>query len=208
QINGTTPLHAAAGHLCADYIPIIVLLLHYGADVEAVDARGKTPIDITTSPQVAALLGEHALRLERQQFTMSELRLGQEVLTHQRSNVGGPGLWRYLIGMAIANKLNDLNLILEENGQTPRFQGALPWGGEVPETTGGSRTEQGLNSASEQEPVTSAGNDNGKVLLGEHELEVVRIHIERLEAARSLVEKEHTASGGGWGGSSTTSEAG
>lgn len=47
-MRGTTPLHAAAGHFSADFTPIIVALLHAGAFVGALDATGRTPLQVCT----------------------------------------------------------------------------------------------------------------------------------------------------------------
>ncbi|CAN0017261.1 unnamed protein product, partial [Discosporangium mesarthrocarpum] len=79
EIRGTTPLHSVAAHLSADYIPMLVLLLHNGADVSALDAWGRTPVQVTPSPQVAALLAEHERRLKAQHYSKLELIWGQEV---------------------------------------------------------------------------------------------------------------------------------
>lgn len=47
-MGGTTPLHAAAGHLSADFTSIVVALLHAGACVDALDAEGRTPLQVCT----------------------------------------------------------------------------------------------------------------------------------------------------------------
>ncbi|CAM9172360.1 unnamed protein product, partial [Sphacelaria rigidula] len=77
--RGTTPLHAAAGHLSAEFFPIVVLLLHAGAYVEARDAEGRTPLELATSPSTIALLSEHASRLRAHHFSKQEISWSQEV---------------------------------------------------------------------------------------------------------------------------------
>lgn len=48
QMRGTTPLHAAAGHFSADFASIVIGLLHAGACVDALDAAGRTPLQVCT----------------------------------------------------------------------------------------------------------------------------------------------------------------
>lgn len=48
QIRGSTPLHVAASRLSADFLPIVILLLHAGAWVDALDNAGKTPQQLCT----------------------------------------------------------------------------------------------------------------------------------------------------------------
>lgn len=48
QLRGVTPLHAAASHFSADYASMIILLLHAGASVRALDAVGRTPLQLCT----------------------------------------------------------------------------------------------------------------------------------------------------------------
>ena len=65
QMRGTTPLHVAACHLSADFLPIVVLLLHAGALVDALDSGGMTPLQLCTRQEVIAHVvanGKHILR--------------------------------------------------------------------------------------------------------------------------------------------------
>eukprot|EP00903_Cladosiphon_okamuranus_P014275 g13258.t1 len=198
EMRGTTPLHAAAAHFSADFTPIVIALLHAGACVDALDAEGRMPVQVCTSPQTVALLSVHAARLQQFRFSTQELRWGQQVLTNSRSGVGRPGLWRYVVRAAVVATLDKLRSKLRV--QDARAEDAA--------TEAGRRTQlQQLGfSAMTNGEYTSAAD----VGFDEREKELIKMKMERLDAAKTIVDREHalhsgtagppSTSGGGGGG--------
>ncbi|CAM9313820.1 unnamed protein product, partial [Phaeothamnion confervicola] len=97
EVWGTTPLHAAAAHLSGDFLPIIVLLLHSGASTTALDADGRTPLQVTSNPIIAAVLSEHAVRLAGRNGGVGEKAWGFVVCSAAIADASTAPLWRYVV---------------------------------------------------------------------------------------------------------------
>ncbi|CAM9599517.1 unnamed protein product [Scytosiphon promiscuus] len=190
EMRGTTPLHAAAGHFSADFTPIVVALLHAGAFVGALDGTGRTPLQVCTSPQTAALLHTHASRLERHMFSPQEVRWGQQVLTSERSSVGAAGLWRYIVRAALVARLDKLSAALRrEDARAEKSTADAARTSQAQGVSGLFTGEKGSTAGDGFSPVAPVGMD-------EREKELIRMKMERLDAAKTIIDREHALHGG------------
>lgn len=126
-----------------------------------------------------------------------DLPKNAQVLTRERSVVGGWTLWRYLTRAVVVARLDTLNASLRakdthaEEAKPPVKRVSAR--GAEPEAAGG-------------HIVGSSGI--GAIGMEEREKELIRMKIERLDAAKTIVEREHALHGGGGGGSSGGSGSG
>lgn len=134
-------------------------------------------------------------------FSVSHLWMAK-VLTSEDSEVGGEALWRYITRVAILSKIEELHAILclgnkrAEDTQT-EAQGRPSSG----TTTGKSSKKSQIEGSKCNAEIGSLDVDPE-----EREKELIRMRIERLDAARAIVEREHALHGrrlmtdGGGGG--------
>eukprot|EP00752_Nemacystus_decipiens_P009941 g8865.t1 len=201
EMRGTTPLHAAAGHLSADFTSIVITLLHAGACVDARDANGRTPLQVCTSPQTAALLNEHAARLQQFRFSAQELRWGQQVLTSSRSSAGASGVWRYVIRAAVISRLDKLRATLRaEDARADDV--AMEVARRLPQ-----QQHPGLAALCSAEG-SGAHSSAADVGLDEREKELIRMKMERLDAVKTIIDREHALHSGTAGAPSTSGGGG
>ncbi|MDP2205992.1 MAG: ankyrin repeat domain-containing protein [Alphaproteobacteria bacterium] len=140
--TGDTPLHFAAKH--RDSQELIKLLLEHGANINARDANGETPVlravDTRDTLSVRTLLRSGAdivksdtqTRLNPPLFQLvnsrsaENLAVAEQLLDHgadpngkAHTNLNGPSIGESLIHFTIRYRANDLALLLLKNGADP-----------------------------------------------------------------------------------------
>lgn len=148
-------------------------------------------------------------------FTLApHLPKNAQILTRERSVVGGWTLWRYLTRAVIVARLDTLNAILRAKDthaeEAKRPNKRVSARGTEPKAAGWQSTAPlpptKRIQAAGGHIVGSSGI--GAIGLEEREKELIRMKIERLDAAKTIVEREHALHGGGGGGSSGGSGSG
>lgn len=138
----------------------------------------------------------------------------KKVLTSERHVIGGGALWRYITRAMLVARLDKLNTVLRgEEEMVEEFKTQKEELSPRPSTA--QRNNNKLSSSlTKDEPqfrgIALCTGENSRVVgLEEREKELIRMKIEKLDAARIAVEREHalyggsaaaTASSGGGGG--------
>lgn len=129
------------------------------------------------------------------------------MLTSERYVTGGATLWRYIARAAVVARLDSLNAILRaedatknevEKSEEANSQPAVAR--QAPMACEKAPPMPLLNDSSTPSGRSFLGR-RGAVGLDERGKELIRMKIERLEACKSIVEREHAMHGGGGGGS-------
>lgn len=127
------------------------------------------------------------------------------MLTSERLGVGIATFWRYLVRAVVVARLDKLNAVLRTEDQQVERTEALAHETSFRSKAGGAKWATPPPSlATVNRPMgrrkTCGGVKKGAMGLGEREKELIRMKIERLDAAKVIVEREHALHGGGSAG--------
>ncbi|CAL8124208.1 unnamed protein product [Orchesella dallaii] len=114
--NGSTPLHLAVKLSKTNTHEMVVLLVEYGADVNAIDKFGKTPISIAYGgqPKVEARTKEYLEIAKKEQLLM---KFGSEIIQHNVDNLTTltnfeSGLFKILTSSGVLTELDMDELVI------------------------------------------------------------------------------------------------